>query len=299
MGVTNFPNGVSSFGMPMLGTHMTTGAVYFVDDSGSNSNSGKDADNPFADLDYAIGMCSASKSDTIFLMPGHAETATAIAADVAGINIIGLGRGGNMPTITSTVAATDLINVTAANVYIENIKLVGAASCTAFIDIAAADFMANNVQMFGVATPENYVTITAAGQRFQLENCLFDGSTDGPNNGIIIEANGLTGGWRVKDCVFNFHDVGLDEAGIVAAFDIPGGVIDGCTFIGMDLTAVDFGSSVQSTQCEGIVTNCAIAAGATANTLTLLDLAGYGAVECYGTDVGTESGALIPSTTPA
>jgi hypothetical protein len=299
MGTTKFPNGVSSFGMPMFGTHMTTGAVYFVDDSGSNGNSGADADNPFSTLDYAISQCSENKSDTIFIMPGHAETTTAIGLDKAGINIIGLGRGGNMPTFTSTAAATDLMNVTAANIYLENVKMVGAASCTAFIDIAAADFMANGVKMFGVATPEDFITVAAGGDRFQIENCLFDSATDGPDTGILIEVGSLTGGWVVRDCVFNFHGSGLDEAGIYCDFECPGGLIEGCTFIGMDLTAVDFDSSTAGAQCEGMIRNCRVGMGATSDLVSAIDAGGYGCIQNYGTDEPGEAGGLMPQTTPA
>jgi len=55
--LTNFPNGISSFGVPVLGggNIVTTGTFYFVDgDVGSNSNSGLDADNPLDTLKYAL-----------------------------------------------------------------------------------------------------------------------------------------------------------------------------------------------------------------------------------------------------
>ena len=100
MGLTKFPNGISSMGMPVIGgAYSTTGSVFFVDsNTGSNGNSGADKDHPFADIDYAIGRCTASKGDIIFVMPGHSETAaTQITCDVAGVSIIGLGRGGNNP----------------------------------------------------------------------------------------------------------------------------------------------------------------------------------------------------------
>lgn len=57
----------------------------------------------FPTLDSAIGACRASLGDKIYVSPGHAETLTAAAAialDVAGVSVIGLGTGNNRPVFT-------------------------------------------------------------------------------------------------------------------------------------------------------------------------------------------------------
>lgn len=158
MGLTNYPNGISSFGMPVLGTGSdlippTTGNVYFVDSStGSNGNSGTDADHPFATIDYAIGKCSANKGDVIICMPGHAEavsSAGAIAADIAGVSIIGLGRGDDRPTLTfGTTEAAD-INFTADNILVRNFKfdLTGIDAVAAALDVDAAYCTIDNCEI--------------------------------------------------------------------------------------------------------------------------------------------------------
>ena len=66
MSLTRFPRGVSSFGIPVIGAGpiVTTGTVFFVDDSGSNDNSGLDPEQPFATLAYAESRCTASVGDT-------------------------------------------------------------------------------------------------------------------------------------------------------------------------------------------------------------------------------------------
>ena len=147
MTVTNYPNGVSSFGMPLIGT--TTGSVFFVHSSGSNGNSGTDADHPFADIDYAVGRCTADKGDIIFVMPGHTETLTAAAAidlDVAGISVIGLGNGRSRPTISVSTSTGVDIDVDADDVKVENIvfDLTGVDAVAAFFDVNAADFNLKN-----------------------------------------------------------------------------------------------------------------------------------------------------------
>src|SRR5688572_2883165 len=73
------------------------GSIFFVHSgTGSNSNDGSSPDSPMATLDAAIGLCTASKGDTIYVMPGHAETIAAadgFDADVAGVSIVGIGWG--------------------------------------------------------------------------------------------------------------------------------------------------------------------------------------------------------------
>ncbi len=126
--MTNYPNGfingVTIKGVPILNTY--AGNIWWVHyTKGSNSNSGKSPQKPFKTLDYAVGKCTADKGDIIILMPGHTETvatAAAIACDVAGIAIVGLGNGAARPTFTfSAVDAT--MTVSAASISIENILI--------------------------------------------------------------------------------------------------------------------------------------------------------------------------------
>jgi hypothetical protein len=120
----------------------TTGTVYYVDDSGSDGTASGSQQKPFATIDYAIGQCTANIGDVIYVMPGHAEditTATGINCDVAGVSIIGLGHGADVPTISFTAAAGS-ITVGAASVLLQNLKLVAnfATGTTSGVTIAAA-----------------------------------------------------------------------------------------------------------------------------------------------------------------
>lgn len=133
MAYTNFPDGITSMGVPFPGgggaLPMTT-KYYFVNSvTGSNGNEGTSPESPFATIDYAIGRCAANKGETIVVMQGHAETVTAaggITADVAGINIIGLGTGADRPEISFGTAASASFLVTAANVLVANIVGISA-----------------------------------------------------------------------------------------------------------------------------------------------------------------------------
>ncbi len=100
------------------------GDVYYVDSgSGSDSASGKSPERALATLDAAIGKCTANQGDKIYPLPGHAETvatAGAIAADVAGISIIGLGEGADRPTFTFSAVDATMI-VSGASTVLKNI----------------------------------------------------------------------------------------------------------------------------------------------------------------------------------
>ena len=97
---------------------------------------------PFATLDYAYSACTTGRCDTVFVMPGHAESiATAAASpafDLADVRVIGLGVGNSRPTFTFTHADATFA-VTAANNVIRNLKFVSnVANCVTGITASAA-----------------------------------------------------------------------------------------------------------------------------------------------------------------
>lgn len=152
------------------------GNVYYVNSvTGSNSaNNGLNPDAAFATLAAAVSAATANNNDIILLMPGHTETVTSsIAVSKAGLSIIGLGSGLRRPALTGS-GTIDVINVTGANVLIENINfpapLVDAQ--TADINIAAAGVTVRNTRHLGSVATENKVdiiTITASGDDFLIE----------------------------------------------------------------------------------------------------------------------------------
>ncbi|MCR4340841.1 MAG: hypothetical protein NUW01_13255, partial [Gemmatimonadaceae bacterium] len=108
MAGTNFPNGISSYGVPVLGAGggipAIKGDVYHVDSGNTNAdddNAGTNPSHPLATIDAAVGKCTANNGDLILVAEGHSETLTAaITADIAGITIWGLGWGNNRPALT-------------------------------------------------------------------------------------------------------------------------------------------------------------------------------------------------------
>lgn len=93
----------------------------------------------------ALLLTVASRGDVIYLMPNHVETissSTALALNVAGVQIVGLGTGNNRPTITLDTANTSTIGVSAANITIKNVIFVAnfLAIASVFTLTTAKDF---------------------------------------------------------------------------------------------------------------------------------------------------------------
>lgn len=142
MSYSNYPGGfaqgITIRNLPLVLTN--PGQVFWVYNGtalqkgqrgGSDSNKGT-YDSPFSTIDYAVGQCTAGRGDIIFVKPGHAETissAAFIALDVAGITIVGLGKGNARPTLTWSTAAST-ITVAANDITIHNFLCIGSMATT-------------------------------------------------------------------------------------------------------------------------------------------------------------------------
>ena len=168
MPVSNFPggfaNGVTIRGVPLTVTN--PGNAYWVDSgAGSNGNKGT-YDRPWSTIDYAIGRCTASNGDIIFVKPGHTETisaASGIDLDVAGVAIIGLGKGALRPTITLDTATTADFDIAAANCTIHNLLFkANFADIVHIIDVTATDAHIDSCEFLAEAVNMNWVDVIDA-----------------------------------------------------------------------------------------------------------------------------------------
>jgi len=286
MSYTNYPNGVGSFGMPLIGT--TTGNVWFVDDSGSNGNAGTDSDAPFATIDYAIGRCTANQGDIIFVMPGHAEDIAAaggIALDVAGVSIIGLGSGSDRPNIT--FSATDsTMTITVASCLIQNIVFEAAIAdvVTAISLAAGADYTTFiGIETNEGTTPGTYnfvdaITLASGADHLTWKDCTFIG--EDTNNDAFITGVAHNG-FIVKNCTFHSNVAQASANGLI---DSSGHVTN------MWIRDCDFRSNIDGalildfngTANGGVVSYCNFSSIDTAGAVTGgFDLTGAHCFECY------------------
>lgn len=188
MALTNFPNGISSFGFPLIGSGpvLTTGQVFFVSSvTGIDATGrGTDPSRPFATIDFAVGNCTAGKGDTIFVMPGHVETVIAsgtLAIDVAGVSVIGIGSGRLQPSINFTTAVAASVTISGAGCRLVNMLLTaGIDALTNMIVVSAADVAIRDCRFRDVAaTAQTVLCIltTAAANRLLVDNVIHEGDT--------------------------------------------------------------------------------------------------------------------------
>ena len=227
MGLTNFPNGISVQGVQVApggggsgagsgqSLPATTGKYFYVDSvAGSNANSGTGPTKPLATITAAVAKCRANKGDVIVVMTNHAETITAAAGIVlnkAGITVVGLGQGDNKPAITFTTAVGADVDVTAADITIDNLRFVcNIASQTAMLDVDSTSVRIKNCDfMEGTATGLTMIDINGGAANACddaiIENCLFLSTTAGNQaraielgevaDDVIIRNNTIIGDW--------------------------------------------------------------------------------------------------------
>ena len=187
MSLTNFPNGITSFGVPVLGTIgglPFTGNYYFVDPvNGADGNDGT-PELPLKTLYGALAKCTAGNNDVVVLVgdgssTGSARLSTALAQSInsaatAGTlnwnkdatHLIGVcapttvAQRARIAPPTGTYTATTFnsdafINVTASGCYFANLSVfcgfsTGSASMIAWTDSGSRNAY-SNVSIYGMA----------------------------------------------------------------------------------------------------------------------------------------------------
>lgn len=150
MTLTNFTNGITSFGVPVYGSavngaQIPTNILWVNTVSGVNAGIGQSAQYPYQTLAYAMTQATANTNTYIYIMPGSTITvsdATSQPLNVAGVTIVGLGYGNRRPLFDFTTANTATIPVSAAGVAIQNCRFRAS-----FLSIAAAFTVASGAYL--------------------------------------------------------------------------------------------------------------------------------------------------------
>jgi hypothetical protein len=155
----------------------TVGQSFFVSSvTGSSGNAGTGFSAPKATLAQALALCTASRGDRVYLLPGHVETiaaAAGIAIATAGVSIIGLGNGSNRPTFTWS-ATDSTMTITAANVLLKNVVTkTSVDECVSMIAVSAAGVTLDGVDFVETTSAQaiQWLLTTNAADQLTIKNC--------------------------------------------------------------------------------------------------------------------------------
>jgi hypothetical protein len=212
-----FANGITIRGIPVTQAH--PGKVFWVSNAsaaalpghkgGSNTNDGS-FQAPWSTVDYAIGQCVAGRGDIIMVKPGHTENLTAagaIASDIAGVAIVGLGTGSLVPTFSWTTVVGASWTVTAANCSFINMKFVAnlADVMTMFDVSGAADGMSFQDCVFTDTTTNlnavDFITLATGADDLSWVGCKVIGKSASNDSFITGVAHDR---WYMADCQIQF-----------------------------------------------------------------------------------------------
>lgn len=295
-----FANGITIANVPVTMTN--PGNVFWVD-SGTGSNNHKGTyQRPFATIDYAIGRCTASNGDIIFVKPGHAETISAaggITMDVIGVAVIGLGKGSIRPTVTLDTATTSTFLMSAADCTVSNVLFkANFADIVTMINVTATDAHIDSCEFIAQATNMNWVdVIDASGaddtaDGLTITNCSAYG-VDGLNDSFL-EITGNISRLTVLDC-----DVVYSTSNAQALIEHTGSKVMTNVNIQRNVywmanTAGDILISNGASTNTGTVAHNLASHRDTATEI-LVDATGVGCFENYGTAIADKSGFLLPA----
>jgi len=305
MGLTRFPHGVSSFGMPVIGSGelLTTGNIFFVDSgavNASDGNSGSSPSEPWATIDGNLTeACTANNGDIIIGMPGHSEDPTSsIAMDVDGVWIYGMGWGASLPTVTfGALAAT--VAMSAANCRISNFRFdlgTVATTVTDAINITGSGCTVEKCETVPHATSQftNHLTATDVPNIQLLSNNFISLPTAGSTSGIVVD--GCDYLRLINNVVMgHFGEMALDNTTPAAADEILQALIVGNIFHNDSSTAGDLAVELDA-NATGIGWGNAVSGGLA--LASNVDWGNLRMLENYLTDAIDVTGVLTP-TTPA
>lgn len=164
--------------------------IIYVDSGHAATGTGKpgsDPNNPLSTIQGALTAddtaVTASNGDVIVVMPGHTETisnATDLAPAIVGVNIVGLGRGTDRPTLTFSATGSN-IPISAANITMSNflITCTGTIDVVAGITLSATDILLKDIEIRESAITSQFIDAIqgATCARLKVDGYKFVGAT--------------------------------------------------------------------------------------------------------------------------
>jgi len=202
MPFTNFPNGATSFGIPMVGVGTSIprggantrdqGTVWFVDDvNGADGQTGTDPTNALKTIGRALTLANSGTGDTIFVAPGSYNELVVVTKDY--ISIIGSIQGGyERPDIGGAVGVA--------------------------LSVSGQGFVMRNCRVFATGNAD---AVIQTGNGFEYSNCVFDGASAQSAKALIrlLPSSVNTALTASEGQIFNNYFRGAPAAAFAIIFD--------------------------------------------------------------------------------
>jgi len=259
MALTNFPNGIASLGVPVIGGApvpiSSTGKVFFVDYTlGSDGNPGTDPTFPLKTVDQAYSLCVSNRYDVIVLMGSATHVLSSpLTWTKSRITVIGgdmaprvVQQGAKIQSTTAGALSYVMKNTGVRN-WFHNIKFIQASTVATALSVlemgGEGNCYSNCSAVFGVVDnldQTNAFEVINGEDSGTFLNCTFGNDTlltsaaravmsiDQVTSGQEFKSN------QFKDCLFNISSSSSTAAHIrlAAVGDILfSNHFDRCSFI--------------------------------------------------------------------
>lgn len=208
--MTNFPNGISSMGVPVGGDRVF-GDTWFVDPTnGSDGNTGKTRDRAFETLTQAFLVVS--HYDTIKCAAGNytGNYDTPLNADASFVRLQGfrIGDNGLASWAGATTSSSPIINVRARGWTITDFEFdcptaAGAIQLSKNVSQTnRCDF--THIERCIFTTGKYGIVVAGGGTHVKVKGCKFDQLTTTGAFGIFVQSTGfqIPAFWVVEDNIF-------------------------------------------------------------------------------------------------
>ena len=199
MPLTNFPNGITSFGVPVFpGPLPSQGKALFIKPlTGSDGNNGLSPDQALATITQAYTLATANQNDTIYILSeGNAANSCTVRVST---------------TLTWAKDLVHVVGVAAPTAVSQRARVAvtsGAAAMSPMVDVTANGCIFQNIQFFhGQADAAALICLRVTGQRNVFDNCHIAGIGDATQSAAGACSLGLIGG---DENVFRHCVIGLD-----------------------------------------------------------------------------------------
>lgn len=245
MSITNFPNGIGSFGVPVMpgsGGPIFTGNAFFVSATGADGNDGASPSSPMATLYGALSRCVSGNNDVIYLIGNGAASGSA-RVSLAGAQAINSAATGG--ALLWNKNATHLVGIASGsnNSRARIAPPTGVYTAATFVDTTMVNVTGTGCTFMNISAFAGFSTGVAAfiawtenGGRNAYINCQFQGMNDAVSAGDAgsrsLKVMGTVGENTFTNCIIGDDTTarGAANASLEFAGGTPRNTFTRCVF---------------------------------------------------------------------